>query len=153
MTSVDVVPDPWALLGRELPDIELVRIPRLPEPARYYHAERVIAVRKGLLLEEERRYLWHEIVHAQRGDTACHMEWLRGKNERSVEREAAQRAMPFSAVEAQLQAAVTWHDFVDQMKVPEPWVRFRLDIAHPAEKVLIHRACRWAGADVRHDTA
>lgn len=71
------------------------------------------------------------------------MEWLREKNERSVEREAAQRAMPLAALESGMQRAATYRDFVWLMKVPEPWVKFRLEICHPAERAIINRACRW----------
>lgn len=132
------VPDPWAFLARELPDVRLLREP-IAEPGRYYDTHRVIVLRKGMKLEAERRYLWHELVHATRRDERCGG-WLKTKVEASVEREAAQRAMPFAALEHHLERASSWHDFVWHMKVPEEWVRFRLDIAHPAEKALLERA-------------
>ena len=139
------VPDPWEHLGEYLPDVVLVR-ERIAEPGRYYDEHRAIVLRRGLRIEQERRYLWHEIVHAVRRDRRCEG-WLRAKVERSVEREAMQRAMPFVAVEAQLAQAATWQDFVWQMKVPEPWVVERLHIAHPAEVELWRRACRWSLAE------
>lgn len=135
------VPDPWAFLLRELPDVNLIRA-AIPEPGRYYHRERVIVMRSGLLLEEERRYLWHEVVHAVRGDEAC-SGWLRAKMERAVEREAARRAMPARVLAAGMAASVGWHDFAGRMKVPEEWVRFRLEIAHPSERELVDSARRW----------
>lgn len=141
--AVGVVPDPWAFLHERLPDVVLVRAPT-PEPGRYYHRERVIMMRSGMRLDEERRYLWHEIVHALRGDETCAQDWLVRRMEDSVEREAARRAMPLSVMEEALQAAVDFHDFADRMKVPEEWVRFRVAIAHPAEKALLDRAAaRW----------
>lgn len=134
-------PDPWAFLHRELPDVTLVR-ERIAEPGRYYDDHRAIVLRKGLRIEEERRYLWHEIVHALRRDQMCEG-WLAAKMEASVEREAARRAMPLPAMRAALEQAATWADFVWLMKVPEAWVRFRVDIAHPSEKALLEQWRRW----------
>lgn len=136
-----VVPDPWRLLHEHLPDVVLLRRP-IAEPGRYYDEQRAIVLRKGLSLEAERRYLWHEIVHAIRRDRAC-AGFLGDKVERSVEREAARRAMPASAVRHGLERAATWHDFCWHMKVPEQWVRFRVSIAHPAERAIFARAAGW----------
>lgn len=135
------VPDPWAFLLRELGDVNLIRA-RIAEPGRYYNAERVIVLRRGLLLEEERRYLWHEIVHALRRDERC-TGWLKDKMERSVEREAARRAMPRDALVAAMEASVSWHDFAGRMKVPVEWVHYRMDISHPSEKGALDAARRW----------
>lgn len=135
------VPDPWALLG-QMRDVVLLRAP-IPEPGRYYHARRAIVLRSGRPLEEERRSLWHELVHAERGDAAC-TGWARSDAERRVEREAARRAMPVEAMEHRLALAADWHDFVWHMKVPEWWVRFRLALALPAERARLDRACTWS---------
>ncbi len=140
-SRVEVVPDPWRMLHEQLPDVLLLR-QRIEEPGRYYDQHRVIVLRKGLRIEAERRYLWHEIVHALRRDRAC-IGFIGDKAERSVEREAARRAMPTAAVHHGLERAATWHDFCWHMKVPEPWVRFRLAIAHPAEKASFACAARW----------
>jgi hypothetical protein len=139
-----VVPDPWRILHEQLPDVTLLREP-IVEPGRYYDSPRAIVLRRGLSLEAERRYLWHELVHALRRDTHCETGWLRERMERSVEREAARRAMPTESLAAGLEQSATWPDLVWHMKVPESWVRFRLAIAHPAERALLERACRWAG--------
>lgn len=136
------VPDPWKFLHLELPDVILHRA-RISEPGRYYDAHRAIVLRKGLRIEEERRYLWHEITHALRRDSRCEAEWLQGRVESSVEREAARRAMPTAAMKSALARSATWLDFVWHMKVPEEWVRFRVETAHPAEKALLHEAARW----------
>lgn len=135
------VPDPWAFLLDHLPEVNLVRA-RIPEPGRYYDSERAIVLRRGLLLEEERRYLWHELVHALRRDQDCGG-WLRSKMEQSVDREAARRAMPGRVLEVAMGMSVDWHDFAARMKVPEQWVRFRLSIAHPSERELVDQARSW----------
>lgn len=135
------VPDPWRFLALELPAVTLVRA-AIPEPGRYYDAQQAIVLRKGLRIEEERRYLWHEVTHALRRDSRCES-WLGAKVEASVEREAARRAMPTEAMRAGLERSATWLDFVWHMKVPEEWVRFRVDIAHPAEKAMLREAARW----------
>lgn len=125
------VPDPWSELAAH-PGLILVRAP-IAEPGRYYDAHKCIVIRKGMLLEQERRYLWHELVHADRHDQEC-SGWLSQSQERSVDREAAKRAMPYLVLERVMGDAVTWADLVDQMKVPEQWVRFRLDICPPGER-------------------
>lgn len=126
------------MLGRT--DLILVRA-RIPELGRYYHQHRAIVVRSGLLLEQERRVLWHELTHHHRGDTSC-SGWLAEKMEASVEREAARRAMPTSLLEHLLADAVDFDDLVWRCKVPAEWVRFRLDTAHPAERALFIEATR-----------
>ena len=114
----------------------------IPEPGRYYNRQRAIVLRKGLLLEQERRYLWHEIVHALRRDASC-AGFMLGKMERAVEKEAARRAMPPATLLAGARASIDLHDLVWRMKVPEPWVRFRIDIAHPSERQNLEQACAW----------
>lgn len=135
------VPDPWQLLAA-MPDVVMLRQP-IAEPARYYHGRRAIVLRSGRSLEEERRSLWHELVHAERGDTEC-AGWAGSAVERRVEREAARRAMPVVVMERRLAVATDWHDFVWHMKVPEGWVRFRLAHALPAERARLERACWWS---------
>ena len=134
------VPDPWAVL-REMRDVVMLRQP-IAEPGRYYHGRRAIVLRSGRSLEEERRFLWHELVHAERGDTEC-TGWAASATERRVEREAARRAMPLGVMERRLALASGWDDFVWHMKVPEQWVRFRLSHTIPSERARLQRACRW----------
>jgi len=110
-----------------------VRLP-IPEPGRYYDGRGAIVLRKGMLLEEQRRHLWHELVHADRGDVACH-----GSTavEMSVEREAARRAMPVSSLLWAFGLEWQRHMVAGSLRLPEEWVQFRLDIAHPAERVRL----------------
>lgn len=132
-----MVPNPWVALEAR-PDLLLVRA-AIPEPGRYYDAERTIVVRKGLMIVEERRYLWHELVHADRRDQACH---ITAKQEASVEREAARRAMPLTSLEFAAERALSWDEFADHLKAPTSWARFRWRIAHPAEKAVVRAAAR-----------
>lgn len=113
----------------------------ISEPARYYDGERTIVVRKGLLICEERRHLWHELVHADRRDRGGHADV---RVEASVEREAARRAMPLVSLEWAAGNGSNVHDMAELLKLPETWVRFRLAIAHPAEAALIRRSTAWA---------
>jgi hypothetical protein len=101
------------------------------EPGRYYESRRAIVLRTGLLLEEERRYLWHELVHADRRDRACHGSI---EAEVSVEREAARRAMPMVSLRWALNLEWQRHLVAGLLKLPEAWVQFRLATAHPTEK-------------------
>lgn len=128
------MPNPWTALAAR-PDLVLIRAP-IEEPARYYDAHRTIVVRAGLLLEEERRYLWHELVHADRRDQACHGS---EEVERSVERQAARWAMPTSSLLWAWRQAQAWDEFAGLLKIPEEWARFRVQIAHPAERAYMRR--------------
>ena len=82
-------------------------------------------------IAEERRYLWHELVHADRRDKACQAS---DALERSVEREAVRRAIPHSALAWAARRADSTHELAELLKLPEPWVTFRWKIAHPAER-------------------
>lgn len=115
------------------PDLILHRA-AIAEPARYYDSERAIVVRRGLLVEEERRYLWHELVHADRRDRACHHD---ARADASVDREAVRRAIPTSSLMWAADKAQDWCELADLLKLPEAWVRWRVQIAHPAERGLL----------------
>lgn len=106
----------------------------IDKPGRYYHDGRHIVIRSGLLIEEERRYLWHELVHADRGDIAGHTD---AKVERLVERHAAEAAMPWCSVEWAWSEAVDLTDMAGMLKLPEEWVHWRLMNLHPAQKALL----------------
>jgi hypothetical protein len=106
----------------------------IAEPARYYDGERAIVVRRGLLLADERRYLWHELVHADRRDRRCEAST---KLEGSVDREAVRRAVPTSSLMWAAHKAQDWSELADLLKLPEYWVRWRVQIAHPAERGLL----------------
>lgn len=124
----------------------MIRLP-IAEPGRYYNGRRAIVLRSGMLLEDERRYLWHELVHADRRDQACHGSIAA---EVSVEREAARRAMPMSSLLWALQLEWQRHLVAGLLKLPEEWVQFRLHTAHPAEKNqlrAVHRARRQVETD------
>ena len=136
------VPDPWAVLANDFPDVVLLRLP-IEEPGRYYDDQRAIVLRESLTIEAERRYLWHELVHARRRDSRWEG-WLRDRREQSVEREAARWAMPQGAIVAAMERSATWHDLVWHLKVPESWVLFRLERLHPAERTMLERVCRCA---------
>lgn len=122
-----IVPDPWQRIGC-IGDLILVRR-HIAERGRYYHHHRTIVVREGLLLCEERAVLWHELVHAERGDERCTT-----MAEASVDREAARRAMPWPVLKWGLDTASCDEDLVERMKVEAAMVAFRFKIMHPAER-------------------
>lgn len=127
-----VTPDPWAAL-RQRPHLTLIRWP-IPELGRYYVHRHVIVIRKGLRLVEERSVLWHELVHADRGDEHCSP-----KTDGLVTREAARRAI---AVD-ELADAMLWSDHpaeqADQLKVTEALLQVRLEHLHPSERGYLQR--------------
>lgn len=131
------VPDPWAELART--DLILLR-EDIGEDGRYYHSKRVIVVRKGLLIVEERAVLWHELVHHWRADVRCGSDWHDAAQERSVDREAARRALPLSALEVALRRHLgSRHDAADALKTTERLLQVRMDHLHPAERHHLRR--------------
>lgn len=106
----------------------------IPEFGRYYDAQRTIVIRAGLLIEEERRHLWHELAHADRRDQAFHTDV---GVERLVERHAAENAMPWESVQWAWRQATDLTEMADLLKLPEDWVYFRLKCLHPAQKALL----------------
>lgn len=117
------------------PDVKLLRA-AIAEPARYYDGERAIVIRKGLLICEERRHLWHEIFHSDRRDTAGHSS---PAIERLVERKAVRLAIPTRSLQWAAYRTDTMCDLADLLKLPEDWVRFRWLTAPQWEKDLIRR--------------
>lgn len=117
------------------PDLNLVRA-AIAEPARYYDAERAIVVRKGLLLCEERRHLWHELVHSDRRDCSGHAS---PAVERLVEREAVRLAIPTRSLQWATYRTETIADLADLLKLPQDWVEFRWRTAPQWERDLIRR--------------
>lgn len=132
--------DPWRALDQR-PHLLLLRAP-ISERGRYYHHLGAIVVRSGMLVVEERSTLWHELVHAERGDEHC--EAFGARQERWCMREAARRAIDVRA----LADAVMWsdhpHEVADQLKVTPELLQVRLDHLHPAERGLLaaRRAAR-----------
>jgi hypothetical protein len=129
------VPDPWTEL-RSRSGLLLVRAP-IAERGRYYHRLRTIVLRDNLLIVEERATLWHELVHADRGDEHCHA-WG-ARQERGCIREAARRAIPVKA----LANALVWsndpHEVADELKTTTELLLARQLHLHPAERGYITR--------------
>lgn len=139
------VPDPWALLATT--DLALQAEVDMPEAGRYYHRQRVIMLRRGLLIVEQRAVLWHELVHAERGDTDCFDPYFNNDQERSVNREAARRALPFPDLLAAGRGATSHAEVADTLKTTEALLLIRLGTLHPAERSSLTRQNRqmeWA---------
>jgi hypothetical protein len=79
--------DPWVVLAQT--DLALVRWP-IPELGRYYDSLRAIVLRTDLDPDVERVVLWHELLHAERRDTACS---LTDEEHEELDREAHRRAL------------------------------------------------------------
>lgn len=126
------MPNPWTALAAR-PYLQLVRH-QIAEAGRYYDDLRTIVIRKGVLLEEERRFLWHELAHADRRDTLGHNS---PAVERIVERHAAENAMPWVSIEWAWSRATDLAELADLLKLPEEWVWFRIKNLHPARKAML----------------
>lgn len=101
----------------------MLRAP-IDSPGRYYDDVRTIVLRSGMLLEEERRHLWHEVVHSDRRDRAGHTD---AGVERVVEREAAERAMPWSSLWWAWEQATDLTEVAGLLRLPEDWVWQRVN--------------------------
>lgn len=130
------VPNPWAVL--ETSDLILVRWP-ISQRGRYYHQQRTIVVRRGLLLVEERAVLWHELVHARRGDRRCSIEYFHDEQERSVEREAARWALPLPCLREAQREGHNEAEVADTLKTTPAMLKVRLRGLHPAERAALRR--------------
>jgi hypothetical protein len=132
------VGDPWKALEQR-PRLLLIRAP-ISERGRYYHRLGAIVVRSGMLVVEERATLWHELVHADRGDEHC--DHFGSRQERRCIREAARRAIDLRA----LADALLWSDqpdeVADELKVTVELLNVRLDHLHPAERGYLTRRQR-----------
>lgn len=106
----------------------------IPERGRYYHRLRTIVLRRGLSLVEQRSTLWHELVHAERGDQHCD-----DKTERVVERDAARLAIDVHALADALLWSAHPAEVADQLKVTEDLLTVRLRHLHPAERGYLRR--------------
>lgn len=91
-------------------------------------------IRTGLLLVEERRYLWHELAHADRRDVEGHND---ARVERVVERHAAENAMPWESIAWAWRHSCDLSEMAGLLKLPEDWVWFRLKNLHPARKARL----------------
>ena len=132
------VPSPWRVLAGT--DLLLVRA-AIPEAGRYYHRERAIVLRDGLLLVEERTALWHELVHARRGDEECRsIAHFARRQEATCDREAARWAIPFPSLLAAARGARHVEEVADSLKILPPLLRLRLDGLHPSERAALRRA-------------
>ncbi len=137
------VPSPWVALAAR-PWLNLIHA-RIAEPARYYDGEQCIVLRRGMPLAEQRRYLWHELVHADRRDVAAQG----GADvEAQVERQAVSRALPLVTLQWAFSLEVSRHEVAAAVGLPEEWLQFRLDIAAPSERALLRHLHRGA-----HDVA
>jgi hypothetical protein len=132
------VPDPWKVLHERHPRVGLVRWD-IPEMGRFYADEGIIVVQQGLLIVQERAVLWHELVHCDRGDRRCDDPYFDSDQERSVEREAARRAMPFSDLLGAARAATSYAEVADTLKTTEALLCVRLSTLHPSERATLIR--------------
>jgi len=95
----------------------------IDKPGRYYDDERTIVLRNDLLIEQERRFLWHEIVHSDRHDANGHVD---ASVERLVDREASERAMPWETLLWAWEGATDLTEMAGLLKLPEEWVWERI---------------------------
>ncbi len=132
------VPNPWAALRDDHPDVLLLRLP-ISERGRAYSGRRAVVLRRGLLLVEERSTLWHELVHLDRGDRPCATGDLESRQESACCREAARRAIPIGS----LCRAAVWsddvHEIADELKVTPELLLVRMTYLSLVERRQLRR--------------
>lgn len=127
---------PWRVLGEQYPRV-VARVADLPEPgARYYPRHDVVLLDRRLGQAGRRCALTHEIVHIERGDTAC-TGWHAQRQERAVERESARRLITTEELVRGLQWSQDEHELADELWVDVPTIRARLDGLTPDERAEI----------------
>ncbi len=126
-----MVPDPWSVLAAT--DLVVVRAP-IAEPARYYHRQRTIVLRRGLRGGAVRAALWHELVHARRGDIVCIDGVLHRRQEASVDREAARWAIPLADLERTVRLGFDDATAADELETTVELLTVRRSSLHPAER-------------------
>lgn len=117
------VPNPWTELARE-GDLILLRLP-IADWGRYYHEQRAIVIRSGIGVREERAVLWHELVHARRGDRGCGDMVLSARVEARVDREAARLAIPLGDLAAALRWTRDPDELAEELKTTTRLLRVR----------------------------
>lgn len=116
---------PWRVLGRQHPGIWTATAD-LPEPgARYYPAHDVVLLDRRLDERGRRCAISHELVHIQRGDTACGG-WHGRRQERLVERESARRLITLDDLISALQWSQDERELADELWVDVTTLRARL---------------------------
>jgi hypothetical protein len=118
---------------RERADITLV-FAAMDDAGRYYHEHKAIAIAKDLTQAQRRSALAHELVHAERGDTACCSDWHAGKQERRVEGTAARRLISSERLVDALLWADDERELADVLWVDVEMVRARLAGLSESEK-------------------
>lgn len=114
------------------PHLQLIHA-AIPERGRYYHALRTIVLRTGMLIVEQRASLWHEIAHADRGDT------VNCTNETKCQQEAARRGILLDDLADALLCLEYPADVADQLKTTVETLQTRLDHLHPSERGYLQR--------------
>lgn len=99
-------------------------------------------VRAGLLLVQERAVLWHELVHAERGDERCVSASQSARQEASADREAARRSLPLEAVLAAVVASPDYVQAADLLHTLPDVLALRLQTMQPAEKAALRAVVR-----------
>lgn len=129
--------DPWKAL-HERPDLNLVRAP-IRERGRYYHRLRTIVIRTGMLIVQERDTLWHELVHADRGDEWPCDERLHERQEAWCAKQAARKAILIEDLADALLWSPHLDEQADQLKTTRETLQIRLHHLHPSERHYLRR--------------
>ena len=92
-------------------------------------------LREGMDRATERAVLWHELVHAERGDAEC----LSEGEEASVDREAARWALPLDSVLAAVAVTCNYVTTAWVLEIDPDMLVLRLQTMHPSEKAAVRR--------------
>jgi Zn-dependent peptidase ImmA (M78 family) len=82
----------------------------------------------------QRATLVHELIHAERGDTACCNQWFEAKQEHAVEREAARRLITVEGLIAGIRETIDDRHLAHWLEVDLDMLHTRLSILSDQEK-------------------
>ena len=118
-----------------------VRITRLPDEVMgcYDAASNVVWLDDRLSRQEHRCTLEHELVHAERGDTALPDPVANAKQEQLVHREASRRLIPIDQLGDALKWTIEARELAECLEVDLPTLQARLDALDAAERAHLEQ--------------
>lgn len=105
----------------------------------YDRANNIIVVDPRLSPRQQRITEAHEKIHAERGDTCPHTEWLEIKMEAAVDKELAMRLIPWEALLDATKWSLHAHEVADELDVDEGLLEIRIQRLTPDERMELAR--------------
>jgi len=121
-----------------------IRSGRLPDKVRglYDAVTHTVWLDNRLTRVQRRCTLEHELVHAERGDTALPDPVANAKQEQLVHREASRRLIPIDQLGDALKWTIEARELAECLEVDLPTLQTRLDALGAAERAYLEEIAR-----------